>query len=112
MERYARTRPSRLGLSCSAAALACLLAVVPLRTSPRSALAALAFGAGLAGLACCFATTTVRDEGDHLWVGYGPLPLRSTRVPYALVEGVTFGRRAPPRWPRPGARWGRGLRTS
>lgn len=109
MERYDDTRILRVGLACLAAGLFCLAAVLPLRASPMSAVAALALGGGLAGLACCFATLRVRDGGDHLWVGYGPLPLVSTRVPYESVEGLTFGRGPAPRWPRAsGWRWGPG----
>lgn len=106
---YERTRLLRIGLACLVAALACLVAVVPLRAQPMSALAALALGGGLAALAACCATLRVRDEGDHLWVGYGPFPLVCTRVPYARVEGVAFGRGPAPRWPRlSGWHWGPG----
>jgi hypothetical protein len=34
-------------------------------------------------MACCFKTLTVRDEGAHLAVRFGPLPVFRKRIPYA-----------------------------
>ena len=39
-------------------------------------------------LAMSFTFLLVRDEGDHLSVGFGPLPLFRRHVPYAKVTAV------------------------
>ena len=44
----------------------------------------------LAGL--CFKTLTVRDEGEHLAVRFGPLAVFHTDVPYAQITAVNPAR--------------------
>lgn len=45
---------------------------------------------GLLGL--CFKTLTVRDEGEHLAVRYGPLRVFRTCIPYAAMTAVETAR--------------------
>ena len=43
-------------------------------------------------LTACFQTLTVRDEGDHLLVRYGPVNLFSRRIPYSVIQTVERAR--------------------
>ncbi|MBL7133630.1 MAG: hypothetical protein ISS78_05985 [Phycisphaerae bacterium] len=43
-------------------------------------------------LALCFQTLTVRDEGEHLGVRFGPLAVFRTDVPYAEITAVETAR--------------------
>ncbi len=49
-------------------------------------------GVLMMGLACCFRQLTVRDDGDHLLICFGPLPLFHRRLAYADIEVVAQGR--------------------
>ena len=50
----------------------------------------IALGASLLMLLCAFffASLTVRDEGAHLAVRFGPIPVFRTRIPYSSITGV------------------------
>jgi hypothetical protein len=43
-------------------------------------------------IAFCFRQLTVRDEGEHLAIRYGPLPIFRRRVPYSKIMAVEVGR--------------------
>ncbi len=49
-------------------------------------------GGVILAVSLCFRDLTVRDEGDHLSVRFGPLPLFGTRIPYAEITDVQPGR--------------------
>jgi hypothetical protein len=51
----------------------------------------LAAGA-MAGLAFCFRSLTVADDGDRLTIRFGPVPLFRTSIPYADMTGVEAGK--------------------
>ena len=59
----------------------------------RVAQFSLATGGGLTAiLALAFRQLTIRDNGDALFVGFGPLPLFRRSVPYVDIERVEQGR--------------------
>jgi hypothetical protein len=43
-------------------------------------------------LTFCFRQLTVRDEGEHLAIRYGPLPVFRCRIPYSRIIAVEAGR--------------------
>ncbi len=43
-------------------------------------------------LAFCFKTFTVSDQGDHLLLRFGPLPVFKKRIPYAAITEVRRSR--------------------
>jgi hypothetical protein len=43
-------------------------------------------------LSFCFQTLTTVDQGDHLLIQFGPLPLFRKRVPYAQIREVAEAR--------------------
>ena len=51
-----------------------------------------ASGSWMCLFAMCFQRLTVRDEGLHLAIRFGPLPLFQRRVAYAEIESVQRGR--------------------
>jgi hypothetical protein len=46
------------------------------------------FGALMLFLAMCFATLTVRDDGNSLLVRYGPIPLFHKRIEYDSINAA------------------------
>ncbi|MCA9088089.1 MAG: hypothetical protein KDA90_05565 [Planctomycetaceae bacterium] len=56
--------------------------------------AAILLGCGLVTLTASviFSRLTIRDEGDHLLVHFGPFPLWPLRIPYADIELVAKDR--------------------
>ena len=46
----------------------------------------------MALLASAFHQLTVEDQGDHLAIRFGPLPLFRRKVRYAEIEKVEVGR--------------------
>ena len=46
----------------------------------------------MAGLAFCFRSLTVADDGDRLTIRFGPVPLFRTSIPYADMTGVEAGK--------------------
>jgi hypothetical protein len=64
---------------------------------------------GMTLLAFCFAWLRVRDEGDHLAVRYGPVPLVGKRIPYSqMLEAEPARSSVIDGWGihyRPGAGW-------
>jgi hypothetical protein len=62
----------------------------------RSDRMTMAFALAVAGVfvlcAMVFGTLTVRDEGEHLALRYGPLPLFRKRIRYADITAVEPGR--------------------
>jgi hypothetical protein len=62
------------------------------RSQPPLDLVLLAIAAifGLCGL--IFASLTISDEGEHLALRFGPLPLIHKKIRYADITGVEFGR--------------------
>lgn len=77
-----------------------LLAVAAVMTAgawlARSDRPTMAFALAVAGVfilcALMFGTLAVRDEGDHLSLRYGPLPLFRKRIRYADITAVEPGR--------------------
>jgi len=43
-------------------------------------------------MTACFATLTVRDEGDHLLVEFGPVNLFRRRITYSAIQAVERSR--------------------
>jgi hypothetical protein len=52
------------------------------------AISLVAFGGLMLFLASCFATLTVRDEGDNLAIRYGPIPLFHKRIAYESITAA------------------------
>jgi hypothetical protein len=62
------------------------------RQEPPLALILGLTGVALVPLAWAFGTLTVADEGDHLSIRFGPLPLFRKRVAYEKITSVEPGR--------------------
>jgi len=92
MNGYCRRQHGPLYLVILAAAAALLVGAWFMRHSVPAALAMLALAAVVALLALSFVHLTVRDEGDHLAVRFGPLPLLGTRIAYREIKHVEQGR--------------------
>ena len=43
-------------------------------------------------LACCLRQLTVSDEGDHLLIYFGPLPLFQRRIQFSEIDKVEKGK--------------------
>jgi hypothetical protein len=52
----------------------------------------LGFAVMMAFVGLCFGDLTVRDEGDHLAIRYGPLPVFHKQIRYDAIASVTRGR--------------------
>lgn len=62
-------------------------------TGQREVLAAaVSIGCVLAVVGLAFRHLTVRDEGDHLAIRFGPLPLFRRRIPYEEIRDVARDR--------------------
>jgi hypothetical protein len=91
--RYEHTQRGRLHYLLFAAALTPLaMGLAVGRGGPGAWYGFVALTAVLAVIAFCFARLTVRDEGTHLMLRYGPLPLFRKRIAYAEMEAATPSR--------------------
>ena len=63
----------------------------------------MAMGAGVLLLSFAVGHLRVRDEGDRLFIGWGPLPVFRRRIDYARVTGVEVVEA--PAWLGWGLRW-------
>ena len=72
--------------------LGCALGSALLTWSVTDKLPAVLMGLGVSLLmvscAFFFASLTVRDEGTHLAVRFGPIPVFRTKIPYSSITGV------------------------
>jgi hypothetical protein len=75
---------------------ALILAMAPIAWVCRHQPAALIVLAGVAvtliTVGLMFHTLTVRDEGEHLAIRFGPLPVLRKRIPYSAITSVQPGR--------------------
>ena len=87
---YTQRSPLHLLLLAGAAVFALLAQVGSQEPVGRFAML------GAAGLlvffAACFASLTVRDEGEALALSFGPLPLFGCRIPWQDIESAEVGR--------------------
>ena len=91
MPRYEHTQTSPLHLILSAVA-AVLLIIAWFSRDPGPRLVLMAVAAVIMALALCFQRLTVRDEGTHLGIRYGPLPLFKFRIAYGQMTAVSAAR--------------------
>jgi hypothetical protein len=91
---YCHTQRGHLHLVVLAAAAAALAGAWSCRDKPAAAVILVAVAAVLVLAAFMFRTLTVRDEGEHLAIRYGPLPVFRKRIPYAEMTAVERGRSA------------------
>jgi len=89
---YDHTQRGHLHLVLYAAAAAEILLSWLVRDNLPAAMIVLAVAALFVVLAEMFRTLTVRDEGEHMAIRYGPIPLFRTRLRYADVTHVEPGR--------------------
>lgn len=73
-------------------ASACMVAGWTLRGETAAMYAFWAAGLVIALIGAAFIQMTVTDEADAIAVRYGPLPLFSTRIPYAKIRSAERGR--------------------
>lgn len=90
--RYEHRQSAPLHLILLALAVGFLVLAWVLPGQPVVVIPVLAVTALTLVVAACFASLTIRDEGDCLAVRYGPLPLVSRRIPYAQIVGVETAR--------------------
>jgi len=91
--RYEHTQKAPLALLLYLIAAMMLASAVML--SGTEAAVALAIGGGLLTVVgAMFGYLTVRDEGDHLAVRYGPIAAFRANFPYARISDVARGRSA------------------
>lgn len=89
--RYEHTQKAPLHLILYGVAVVTLVGAISLPEPwPLSLILALAAGL-LVLVGAMFGYLTVRDEGDHLAIRYGPIPAFRFRFPYAHISGVKRG---------------------
>jgi hypothetical protein len=90
--QYEHTQKAPLNLILYGVAAMLLLGAISL-SEPWPGSLILALAAGLLILAgAMFGYLTVRDEGEHLAIRYGPIPAFRFRLPYAQLSDVKRGR--------------------
>jgi len=75
-----------------AAAAGCVALAWSLRHQPIALVAPLGAAVLLALCAQCFQQLEVSDQGDHLLVRFGPLPVWRKRIPYDEIAAAQPGR--------------------
>jgi hypothetical protein len=86
--QYEHTQKGQIHRILYGAALG-LLVVARLCREDQPAMTLVCFPACLMVLAgLCFETLTVRDEGEHLAVRFGPLRVFRSRIPYAKIAAA------------------------
>ena len=91
--RYTHTQTAPLYLILVVVAITqAVIGSTMLRAAPAAAVALWSAGAIVIALAFCFKELTVRDEGDHLLIHFGPIPLFRKRIAYAEITEVEAGR--------------------
>ena len=91
-DRYQHTQRGPWSLILLAFGVGLCAIAVAVRNQPVAVAVCASAGALLILLAASFHELTVADEGDHLAVRFGPLPLAQTRIPYADITNVEVGR--------------------
>jgi hypothetical protein len=89
---YNHTQYGRWHYILFAFTLAALVGAFLARTVPSLVIALLVSAAVFALCGLIFGSLTIRDEGDHLALCYGPLPVIHKRIRYADITGVEAGR--------------------
>ncbi|MBM4045415.1 MAG: hypothetical protein FJ279_09890 [Planctomycetes bacterium] len=92
---YCHTQRAPLWAILVAVAVALVLAPVLLGAPNPAVLSLLGVGLLVAFVAFCLQTLTVRDEGTHLTLRYGPIPVFRHRIPY---DAMTEAKRARSSW--------------
>jgi len=85
---YAHTQKGILQPILLALAGICLGAAFSLRATPPYTIIFTAAAIACVVLSFAFVRLTVRDEGDHLAVRFGPIPLFKKSIPYAEITAV------------------------
>ena len=89
---YNHTQYGRWHYILFAFTLAALVGAFFARTVPAIVIILLVSAAIFALCGLLFGSLTIRDEGDHLVLRYGPLPVIRKRIRYADITGVEAGR--------------------
>src|SRR5581483_5613980 len=89
---YHHTQKAPWALLIAAVGVASILGAVLIWHVPTAPVALAVAGVGMLVLATAFRQLTVTDEGDHLLVAFGPLPLFTKRICYADIRSVEVGR--------------------
>lgn len=89
---YNHTQYGRWHYILFAFTLASLVGAFLARTVPPIVIILLVSAAIFALCGLNFGSLTIRDEGDHLALCYGPLPVFRKRIRYADITGVEAGR--------------------
>jgi hypothetical protein len=89
---YHHTQKAPWALLIAATGVASILGAVLIWQVPVAPVALAVAGVGMLVVASAFRQLTVTDEGDHLLVAFGPLPLFTKRIRYADIRSVEVGR--------------------
>jgi hypothetical protein len=91
---YDHTQRGPLGWMLGLVALAAAFAAGASYDRPLDLALMLGVAAILGFAAACFGRMTVRDEGRHLVIRFGPLPVFRKRIPYAEITAAEPGKSA------------------
>ena len=90
--RYTHTQRAPFLYVLLALAAAAVIGAWLSRNDAAAMPVALGVGVVLVVVAFSFGEMTVQDEGSHLAIRYGPLPMFRKRIPYAAITAAEAGR--------------------
>ncbi|MGF1582177.1 MAG: hypothetical protein ACFCD0_22870 [Gemmataceae bacterium] len=85
--KYSHTQRGKLDILLMVVALACFVPAFYIH-DPSAYWLSGGVGVILLFAAACFSWLRVEDEGDHLKIQYGPLPVFSKRIPYGIIHEI------------------------
>ncbi len=91
---YSHTQNSPLWLILFGVAIPCFAVAWLAGGQPVVGAVMIVAGLLLVFVGLAFHHFTVEDEGDHLAIRFGPLPLMKTSIQYADIQGIEVGRTA------------------
>ncbi len=89
---YSHTQHGKIHLILYASALGSMLIGLLCIAEPVAVVITLGTGALFVPLAFCFKTLTVSDQGDHILIQFGPLPVFRKRIKYSDCSDIKVGR--------------------
>ncbi len=90
--QYERTQYAPLHYILLAISVLLLTGAWTARAQPAVVITLVGVGAALVLVSLMLGSLTVSDEGDHLALRYGPLPVFRKQIPYADITAVQPGR--------------------